>query len=382
MNRMDTSADLFSIFDALTPEQRDLQHRIRAFLEVEVRPLIAEHWERGEFPHQLIPRFGWLLQQLGPDPVDPLMTGVLKYEMGRVDPSTCSFVSVHWGLARGAIARWGNPAQQTRWLEPMRRMEALGSFALTEPLAGSDVARSMACRAERVGGAGQAGGWRLTGEKKWAGSATFADVIVVIARSDEGCGAFLVEKGAPGLSVQKIEGKIAKRALENGHVFLDGAPAERLPGVISFRQVADHLIQGRVSVAWEACGIAAGAYEVALRYARERHQFGRPLAANQLVQAELVEMLSSVTAMQCMLLQLTRGTRITSARASLAKRFCARRCREVVASARGLLGGNGVLLDYGVAHLFADAEAVVTYEGTDAINALIVGRAITGEAAF
>jgi len=374
---METTADFFGLFDALTPAQRDLQHRIRAFLEVEVRPIVADHWERGAFPHHLIPRFGWLLQQLGPDPVDPLMKGILKLEMGRVDPSTASFVSVHWGLARGAIARWGTPAQQTRWLEPMRRMTAIGSFALTEPMAGSDVARSMACRAVKRGD-----GWRLTGEKKWAGSATFADVIVVIARSDEGCGAFLVEKGAPGLSVDLIEGKIAKRALENGHVFLDDAPAERLPGVTSFRHVAEHLVQGRVSVAWEACGIAMGAYEVALRYARERHQFGRPLAANQLVQAELVEMLSSVTAMQCMLLQLTRGPAVTSARASLAKRFCARRCREVVASARALLGGNGVLLDYGVAHLFADAEAVITYEGTDAINALIVGRHITGEGAF
>jgi glutaryl-CoA dehydrogenase len=360
----------------LTDEQEALRRRLRGFLEDEVRPILPEHWDRGEFPRQLIPRFAWLCEAVTPWP-DPLTAGLVKLELGRVDPSSSSFFSVHRGLSMGAIERWGSPEQQARWLPAMARMEALGSFALTEPLAGSDVASHMGATAREVGDL-----WQLTGSKKWAGSATIADVIVAFARTDDGLGAFLVEAGAPGLTVERIPGKIAKRALDNALVTLEGCPAQRLPGVRRFRDVTAHLTAGRISVAWEACGVAIGAYEIALRYAGERQQFGRPLAANQLVQAQLVEMLSNVTTMLCVLAQIARVEAPTAGQASLAKRLCARRCKETVAIARDLLGGNGVLLEYGVAHLFADAEAISTYEGTDAINTLIVGRDITGVAAF
>lgn len=381
---MTDPGDLFDVGAALPPEDAARRARLRAFLEAEVRPVVNAWWERGAFPRDLVPRFGAVIPEVLPEAPSPLLYGLCKLELGRVDPSICSFFSVHWGLARGAIARFGSDAQKARWLAPMRRFEAVGAFALTEPDAGSAVATELRTSATRDGDT-----WVLTGEKRWIGNAPYADVLVVFARTPDGAvNAFLVEGGAPGLSVTTMTGKLAKRALDNGHVRLDGVrvpEAARLPGVRGFRDVAEHLAHGRVSVAWEAAGIATGAYEAARAYALQREQFGRPLAGFQLVQDRLVDMLGTLTSMQCVLLRLATleaDGGLTAARASLAKRVCAEGMREVVAHARALMGGNGLLLEHHVARLFADAEAVYTYEGTHEINTLIVGRAITGISAF
>lgn len=380
-------SDFFATLDALTPAERERRAQLRAFLDAEVRPEAAAWWERALFPRQMLPRLGAVAEALFPDgdAVRPLFYGVVKLELGRADPSLASVFSVHWGLARGAVARFGSPEQRDRWLAPMRRFEAVGAFALTEPDVGSAVATELATTARRT-----QDGWRLDGAKRWIGNAPYADVLVVFARDvDDGAvKAFLVERGAPGLAIETMRGKIAKRAIENGDVVLDGVfvPEDaRLPGVNTFRDVAAHLAHGRVSVAWEAAGIALGAYEAARAYALERRQFGRPIAGFQLVQDRLVDMLGRLTSMECLLAQLAtleEGGGLTAARASLAKRVCAEHMRAVVADARALMGGNGLLLENHVARLFADAEAVYTYEGTHEIVTLVVGRAITGISAF
>lgn len=386
------NGDFYDIADWLTPAERDQQLAVRAFMAEEVRPIINDYWERGEFPMELIPKIaGMIGRTIGAEPFQfpspkPLLSGIWAMEVGRVDPSISTFIGVHWGLCMGSIYMFGSEAQKERWLPPMQRFEKIGSWALTEPLVGSAAAGGLNTTAWREGDT-----WVINGEKKWSGNATFADVNVIWAKdvSDNQVKGFLVERGTPGYIVEKLKGKIAKRAVENVLIELRDCQVpetNRLPGVNSFRDVGRQLASGRAKVAWEAVGIAMGAYEQALAYANQRQQFGRPIAGFQLIQDRLVQMLGNVTAMQTMMLRLAqleaRDGTISHERASLAKVFCCQKMRETVALARGLLGGNGILLEHHVARLFADAEAVYSYEGTHEMNTLIVGRAITGLSAF
>lgn len=386
------NGDFYNIAADLTAKEAEFQMRIRRFLEDEARPVINDYWERGEFPKELIPKIGKLLcETLDADGYrfpypSPLMSGIFSLELGRTEPSVSTFIGVHRSLCMGTIYLFGSDAQKERWLPAMRRFEKIGSWALTEPLVGSDAAAGLQTTAHRDGP-----NWVLNGEKKWSGNATFADVNVIWARNAETgqVNGFLVERETPGYQVEKLKGKIAKRAVENVLITLDQCcvPDEnRLPGVNSFRDVSKQLAVGRAGVAWEATGIAMGAYERALAYCNQREQFGRPITSYQLVQSKLVQMLGNVTAMQSMMLQLTRLQErdgfVSHERASLAKAFCSEKMRETVALARGVMGGNGILLEYDVARLFADAEAVYSYEGTYEMNTLIVGRAITGISAF
>src|SRR5262249_40912311 len=255
----------------------------------------------------------------------------------------------------------------------------------TEPEVGSGAARGLTTTARRRGGK-----WILNGRKRWIGNATFADVTVIWARDvdDHQVKGFLVEKGTAGFVTEKMEHKMALRVVQNATIDLqDCSVAEdnRLPGARSFKDTAAVLRMTRAGVAWEAVGCAQGAYEHALRYARERQQFDRPIARFQLVQDLLVRMLANVTASQCMMLRLSdlqEAGAMTDEHASLAKAFCTVRARETAGWARELLGGNGILLDHHVGRFVADAEAIYSYEGTREINALVVGRAITGFGAF
>ena len=342
-------------------------------------------------PHALIPGLRDALREtLGENPAerycsDPLLTGLVSMEIPRVDPSVGTFLGVHWGLCLYSLWLFGSEAQKARWWGPLERFEAIGSWALTEPEHGSDAALGLATTARREGDT-----WTITGEKKWSGNASFADVTVVWARDvDDGqVKGFLVEKGTPGFHVETLTGKIAKRSVQNVLIRLEGVEvqeADRLPGVRSFRDVAGQLAIARAGVAWEACGMAMGLYEATHRYVTRRGQFGKPVAGFQLVQDGLVRMLGNVVAIQASVLGLAQTydePERLHERASLAKVFCVDAMRETARIGRGLLGGNGILLEYGVARLFADAEAVYSYEGTREMNALIVGRAITGLSAF
>lgn len=383
--------DFYHLGLALTAEERELQLRVRAVMEHEIKPLINEHWLKAEFPFEIIPKLaalnicGGTYQGYGCPALSTTMEGIIAMEIARVDTSVCTFFGVQSGLSMGSIYLLGSEAQKQEWLPAMQRMEKIGAFGLTEPEVGSGVAAGLTMTATRNGDQ-----WTLQGQKKWIGNATFADVIVIWARdtADDQVKGFLVRKGNPGFQVKKIEDKMALRIVQNGIITLTDcvvSESDRLPLANSYKDTAAVLRMTRAGVAWQAVGCARGAYESALRYTRERHQFGRPIASFQLIQNHLVEMLSNLTAMQTMvyrLSQLQQEGAITDEHASLAKVFCSLRTRDIVSKAREVMGGNGILLEHDVARFVADAEAIYSYEGTKEINTLIVGRAITGYSAF
>ncbi|MEV5899705.1 acyl-CoA dehydrogenase family protein [Streptomyces sp. NPDC052127] len=386
-------ADFYDFESALTEEERKVLLRTRSFMRDEVQPLVAEHWADGTFPMELISRFresglvGLPYEGYGaPGPAaGHLLTGMMAMEMSRVDASVATFFGVHNGLAMYAIHAGGDQAQRDRWLSGMASMDTIGAFALTEPLDGSDIAAGMRTTAQRDGDT-----WVLNGAKRWIGNATFADHIVVWARDvdDDQVKGFVVDKGTPGFKAEKIAHKTSLRIVENADVTLTDVrvpESDRLQNASSFRDVAEVLRATRSGVAWQALGVMIGAYELALRYATQRQQFGRPLAGFQLVQDLLVKSLGNITSSWGMLHRLA-GLQdagvFRDEHSSLAKAHVTARMREVVAWSREIFGGNGIVLEYDVARFFADAEAIYSFEGTREMNTLIVGKAITGQSAF
>lgn len=381
----------FYNFDALlTPEERDVRDRVRAFCDQEVLPIINDYWERGEFPFELIPKLaelnltGGTIPGYGCPGLSSVANGIAAMELSRGDGSFETFLGVTSGLAMGSIYYCGSEQQRQHWLPRMARLETIGAFGLTEPDVGSD-ASHLQTTARRTGD-----GWLLNGAKRWIGNATFADLIVIWARNldTDQVNGFLVEKGVPGFDAQLIKGKIAKRALLNADITMTNVlvpETNRLQNARSFKDTARVLMNTRYGVAWEAVGHAMAAFEIARDYAVKRQQFGRPIARFQMIQEKLVNMLGDVTAMQLMCLRLAQlrdaGT-MTEGQASLAKQHCCARARQVVALGREILGGNGILLENHLARHFADMEAVYTYEGTNEINTMVVGREVTGVAAF
>ena len=384
-------SDLYGYESMLTPDEWSVVRRTREFLTDHVAPVAQDCWERGEFPHEIVKpmaQIGIMGLSYGGDGVAPasrLLTGFLGLEISRVDTSIATFYGVHNGLAMGSIHHCGSAEQQARWLPAMRRLELIGAFGLTEPEGGSDVAGGLRTTARRDGDH-----WILNGAKRWIGNATFADLTVIWARdvADDQVKGFVVEKDTAGFEATKIERKLSLRTVQNADIVLDNClvpDANRLTGANSFRDTSAVLRQTRGGVAWSAVGCQMGAYELAVAYAAEREQFGRPIGQFQLVQDLLARMLGNITAslgMTVRVAQLQQDGVFRDEQAALAKSYCTSRLRETVAWARELFGGNGILLDYGVARYFADAEALYSYEGTREINALIVGRSITGHGAF
>jgi glutaryl-CoA dehydrogenase len=375
----------------LGEEDAEIVGRVREFGEKVVAPIINQYWARAEFPFEIIPQianlgvaglsyagYGWTARS-------PMLDGFIAMELARVDSSIATFMGVHGGLAMGSIHLCGSEEQKQQWLPPMHRMEKIGAFGLTEPEVGSAVAGGLTTTARR-----DEDSWVLNGQKKWIGNATFADVTVIWARdeADNQVKGFLVEKDTPGFTAEKMEGKMALRVVQNALITLQDcrvSEADRLQNARSFKDTASVLRMTRGFVAWQAVGCAMGAYEHALAYALQRQQFGRAIAKFQLVQDLLVQMLGNITASLCMVLRLSQLQAADSMReehASLAKAFCTTKARETVGLARELLGGNGILLENNVGRFVADAEAIYSYEGTREINALVVGRAITGLSAF
>lgn len=381
--------DLLLIDELLAPGERALRDRLRKFSDNEVTPAINAYWERAEPAEPLMRRLselgimGGRIDSHGCPGWSATAVGLTFMELERGDGSVNAFQGIHSGLAMNAIALLGSDAQRDRWLPQMRTLDAIGAFAMTEPAHGSDVA-GLETRARRT-----AEGWTIDGRKRWIGNAHMADVIVVWARDDDDhVGAFLVEGGTPGLRTAVIEGKTAKRAIWQSDVWLEEVmlPADaRLARARTFRDATELLTIGRHNVAWEAIGNALACYEIALAYSRRRTQFGRPLASFQLVQERLAHMAVEIAGMQLLALrisQLLDEGRLSAAAASIAKRNNAAKARTICSDARDLLGGNGILHDFHVARHLADAEAVYSYEGTDAVQALIIGRALTGLNAF
>ena len=389
--------DYFLIADQLTREELGYLRRTRDFVDNEVLPVINGYWERAEFPRPLIDKLAKLdivgdgIEGYGCPPMSPIATGLVHMELNRGDGSLGTFLGVQAGLAMQSIAMLGSEEQKRRWLPAMARLEKLGAFALTEPAHGSDSV-ALETSARRVKGAWEAGGdsWVIDGAKKWIGNGTLADVVVVWARDaeDHQVKGFLVEKGTPGYDARRIDGKGSLRAVWQAEITLSGVrvPEEnRLPGARSFRDTGRVLAGTRNAVAWGALGHATAAYEAAVAYCRQRQQFGKPLVSFQIVQDKLVKMLAEVCSMQLYCLRLGRlieEGKLTDTIAAIAKMNNTRKARQVISEARDLLGGNGILLDFHVMRHMADIEAIHTYEGTETIQTLIVGRDITGASAF
>ncbi len=383
------ATDYFRVREQFTPEQWEHFLTTRRFVDEEVLPVINDYWERAEFPFELVPKIaelglaGGVIEGHGCPGMSATAAGLVSMEWARADGSIGTFFGVHSNLAMQSIDMLGSEAQKDRWLEPMARLEAIGAFGLTEPEHGSD-AVALETSARRDGG-----DWVLDGRKRWIGNGSIADVVLIWARREDGhVGGFLVEKGTPGYEATVMTGKTALRAVWQADIELTGVrvPAEnKLPGCRNFRDVAAVLSRTRYTVAWRALGVALAAFEHALAYATERKQFGNTLASYQLVQDKLSRMAAEITAMQLLCLRLSalqQDGRLTGAMASLAKMNHAAKARQVVADARDILGGNGILLENHVARHHADMEAVFTFEGTDSIQSLIVGRALTGVSAI
>lgn len=385
-------SDFYMLQQVLNPDEQALLGRVREFGRTQVAPIINDYWARDAFPFELIPAIRELgiagvgFEGYGCPGGSTLLDGFIAMELARTDASIATFYGVHSGLAMGSIYLGGSEEQKQRWLPQMARLEKVGCFGLTEPLVGSGAGGGLLTTARREGDT-----WVLNGQKRWIGNSTWCDLSVIWARDldDNQVKGFVVEnKTTPGFSVEKIEHKVALRVVQNGLITLKDCrvPEEnRLQGDRSFRDTARVLRLTRQYVAWEAVGCSMGAYEHALAYAQTREQFGKPIAAFQLMQDLLAKMLGNITASQCMvvrLAQLQDQGKLLDQHASLAKAFCTIRMRETVAWARELFGGNGIVLDYDVARFFADAEALYSYEGTREMNTLIVGKAITGLSAF
>jgi glutaryl-CoA dehydrogenase len=384
-------SDFYSLELLLDPAGRQKLQQVREFMEKEIEPVINRYWTREEFPRDLIPAIGQLgivglaYDGYGCAGGGNLLDGMVAMELARVDSSIATFFGVHSGLSMGSIYLCGSEEQKQRWLPAMARLERIGAFGLTEPEVGSGASRGLTTTARRDGDE-----WVLNGQKKWIGNATFADYVVIWARDveDNQVKGFVVEQPTPGFSTTKMRDKIALRVVQNAYITMEDArvpEANRLQNANSFRDTAAVLRLTRAGVAWMAVGCGRGAYEHALAYAKERQQFGRPIAGFQLVQDQLVRMLANVTSSACLcvrLAQLQEAGIADDQHSALAKAFCTVRMRETVGLARELLGGNGILLEYHVGRFVADAEAIYSYEGTREMNTLIVGRAITGTGAF
>jgi alkylation response protein AidB-like acyl-CoA dehydrogenase len=386
------NSDFYELVETLPAEELAVVKQVRTFMETKVAPIITKHWIEDSFPFELLPAFKELnlggvgLQGYGCRGGSGLLAGLVAMEMARVDTSIATFFGVHSGLAMSSIYFGGSEEQKQRWLPSMARLEKIGCFGLTEPLVGSGASGGLTTTAKREGDT-----WIINGQKRWIGNSPWCDISVIWARdlADNQVKAFIVEnKTTPGFKVEKMQNKIALKVVQNGQITMENCrvPEEnRLQGDNSFRDTAKVLRGTRYFVSWEATGCAMGAYENALKYAQERLQFGKPIGSFQLIQDLLAKMLGNITASQCLVVrmaQLEAEGKMTDAHAALSKAFCTAKCRETVAWAREVCGGNGIVADYNVGRFFADAEALYTYEGTYQMQNLIVGKAITGLSAF
>lgn len=382
--------DYFRIADQLTEEERDYWRRTRDFVDDDVLPVINDYWERAEFPWPLVEKMAEVgivgdgIAGYGCPPMSPIASGLIHMELNRGDGSLGTLLGVQAGLAMKSIAMLGSEEQKQRWLPPMAALDKLGAFALTEPQHGSD-SIALETSARREGDE-----WVINGAKKWIGNGTLADVVVVWARDteDQQVKGFLVEKGTAGYDAHTIDHKGSLRSVWQAEIALTDVrvPQEnRLPGAHTFKDAGRVLAGTRNAVAWSALGHATAAYDIAMQYCKERRQFGKPLVSFQIVQERLVKMLAEVCSMQLYCLRLGRlmeEEHLTDTIAALAKMNNTRKARQVILEARDLLGGNGILLDFHVMRHLGDIEAIHTYEGTETIQTLIVGKDITGVGAF
>jgi glutaryl-CoA dehydrogenase len=385
-------SDVLAIDSLLSAEELAVREKVRDFTNQRIRPGIAEWYDDGVFPVELAPELGELgvlgmhLNGYGCPGRTAVEYGLAAMELEAGDSGIRTFVSVQGSLAMTAIHAWGSEEQKQEWLPRMAAGELIGSFALTEPTAGSDPA-SMTTSARRDG-TGEGAGWILDGAKRWIGLASVADVLVVWARTDDGVRGFLVPAGTAGVTATPIGQKLSMRASIQCDVTFDGVrlrPEALLPAAFGLRGPFTCLNEARYGIAWGAMGAARDSYEAALKYSQERLQFGKPLAGYQLTQEKLVNMLLEIQKGTLLALQLGRlkdAGKLRPEQISLGKLNNVREAIAIAREARTILGGNGITLDYSPLRHAANLESVRTYEGTDEVHTLVLGQHITGLAAF
>lgn len=380
--------DFYAVFADVPAADRAFWDRARTF-SVETLDELGAAWEKAEYPLHLVARLGELdlltdgVEGPGLTPMSPLAAGLVNMEISRGDGSMGTVIAVQGGLALRSIALLGSDEQKARWLVPLARAEKLGAFALTEPDHGSDSA-GLETSARRDGDE-----WVLNGAKRWIGNGSVGDVTVVWARDENGdVRGFLVEQDTPGYLATTMTGKGSLRAIHQASIVLENVRiplANVLPGSRTFKDTSTVLAATRLGVAWSALGHATAVFEAALSYSTQRTQFGKKLAGFQLVQERLTGMLAQLTSMQLHCLRLAEldaaGT-LTPMQASLSKYHNTRTARQIASVARDLLGGNGILLENHVIRHLVDIESIHTYEGTESIQALLIGRHLTGVSAF
>jgi glutaryl-CoA dehydrogenase len=386
------TSDFYGYENRLTDQEKELITQLRVYLEAEVRPIVNGLWANAEFfPRKIVTDlaamglFGQPWEETRRFENSAVFRGWVALELARVDASLATLVGMQNGLVMGSIAVAGSKEQREEWLPKLASAELLGAFGLTEPLSGSDSAQGLRTVARRDGD-----NWVLNGAKRWIGNGSISDITIIWAKdADDGqVKGFIVPTTTPGYAATRIENKQALRIVQNADIVLTDVvvpEANRLQNSKSFRETAAVLRLTRAEVAWAAVGNSVGAYESAVAYAGERIQFGKEIGSHQLVQDLLAKSLGNITSSIGLVTRvsemLDEGTQ-RDEHASLAKAFTTSRMRETVAWCREIFGGNGIVLDYDVIRFFADAEAIYSYEGTREMNTLIVGRAITGKAAF
>ena len=382
--------DFVNVNSLLTDEEKEIRDRVREHVDREIVPVMADYWDKAEFPFDLIPGLGELgimggsfEKEYGCAGWTNVAYGLAVAELARGAGSLATFLDVQSGLAMAAIHQLGSEEQKQEWLPKMARCEKIGCFGLTEPEHGSDPGSMETSAAEKDGG------YVLQGEKRWIGNGSFADVAVIWARTeDDAINCFLVEGDNPGYNAEVTPRKGSQRAVWQTHIKLEDChiPEEaRLPEAKGLGSTLSVLTHSRYGVAWNGLGQAMDCYEIALAYAKEREQFGQPLASFQLVQQKLVHMVNEISLAQLLSIHVARmkdAGNLDPATVSMFKMNNVAKARQIAALARDVLGGNGILLDYRVMEHMADLEGVYSYEGTHDINTLIVGQAITGMRAF
>jgi len=381
--------DIVGINDELQDEERLVRDSVARFVDGEVLPVIGRHFADHTFPKDLIApmaRLGLLgssIEGYGCAGLNAVSYGLICQELERGDSAMRSFVSVQSSLCMFPIYTYGSDAQKDRWLPGMAKGEIIGCFGLTESHGGSDPL-NMNTTARRRGG-----DWVLNGSKMWITNAPIADVAVVWALTDEGVRGFLIERGMPGFTTQEIERKFSLRASATGALFFDDVvvpESNLLPGTtVGLKAPLSCLTQARFGISWGVLGAAQACLDEALRYAKDRVMFGRSLAATQAVQIRLAEMARKIAIGQTLALQLARRKDrgiLTPVQVSLAKWNNCRAAIEVARDARDLLGGAGILAEYAPIRHALNLESVITYEGTETVHQLSLGRALTGLNAF
>ena len=380
--------DLFDLRSALTEEEQMVQDSVARLVDARVLPIIQDCFEHHRFPRELVPELaalgllGATLEGYGCAALSSIAGGLICQELERGDSALRSFVSVQSSLAMFPIWAYGTEAQKQQYLPRMARGEYIGCFGLTEPHGGSDPG-NMKTQARRSGG-----DWLISGSKMWINNATIADLCVCWASTEDGIRGFIIDKGTPGFTATEIEHKFSLRASATGALFFDEVrvpDSQRLPGAMGLKGPLSCLTQARYGISWGVIGAAQACLSQLIEYTSTRELFGRVLAKNQAIQVRLAEMARGITTAQMLALQLGRlkdSGKLQPVQVSLAKWHNCRMALDVARDCRDMLGASGISAEFAPIRHMLNLESVITYEGTETVHQLAVGRQLTGHSAY